>query len=210
MKSIAICLSGLWLLAGCSGIQGSGVVRSETRDVSGFDGIALVGSGQATIRVADEESVIVEAEDNLLPHLRTRVEGTRLVLDADRNISPTRPIVYRITMKRLDHLSISGSGDIEATGIRGDELVVSISGSGDMKVEGEVRDARFRISGSGLIDAERLSSERATATISGSGDMTIGPARAINAHVSGAGSVRYKGSPSVTSQISGAGSISPM
>jgi len=91
----------LFLVVGaCSivGERGSGTMATETRDVSGFDEIDLGGSGRVLIAVTGTESLTIEAEDNILPLLTTEVRNGRLELGAKQSISPTREIVYTITV----------------------------------------------------------------------------------------------------------------
>src|SRR5215212_8679511 len=72
--------SSLALVAGCGGVRGSGVMASETRSVSGFSEVALSGTGDVRIAQSGQESLTIEAEDNLLPLLETFVEDGRLTL----------------------------------------------------------------------------------------------------------------------------------
>ncbi len=57
---------GTMRIAGVSGINGSGKVVEEERQASHFTGVALGGTGDLTIEVGEEESLRIEAEDNLL------------------------------------------------------------------------------------------------------------------------------------------------
>src|SRR5579871_539987 len=83
-------------LSGDRRVTGSGVVRSETRQVSGFDTVTLDGVGKVVITQNGHETLTVRAEDNLLPLLRTRVvNGTlRLGTAPGVNLRPTKPIEF--------------------------------------------------------------------------------------------------------------------
>ena len=54
-------------------VRGSGNVIDETREVSGFDFVSISNSGQATISVGDTESLVITAEDNILPLIQSNV-----------------------------------------------------------------------------------------------------------------------------------------
>ena len=58
---------------GANAVVGSGKVVSETREVSGFTSVSVSGSGQAQITVGDSDSLVIEAEDNILPLIETSV-----------------------------------------------------------------------------------------------------------------------------------------
>jgi hypothetical protein len=190
------------------GVEGSGNVITETRDVSGFSQIVVGGSGVVRVEVTATESVSIEAEDNIMPLLETNVTNGRLVLDATRSISPTVDIVYTITAATLEGLEVSGSAAIDAAGIDTTDFSVDISGSGDVVAAGSLDGLlSLAISGSGVFDGESLSSPEGSVDISGSGDAVVNVTETLDVSVSGSGNVEYLGSPAVNEDISGSGSV---
>src|SRR4051812_33263442 len=134
-----------WVV-GCAGggppVRGSGVVASESRNASGFSEVWLSGSGEVAVEQTGADSVTVEAEDNLLPLLETRVEGRRLPLGSKPNVNPQppRPIRYHITVKNLTALGVSGSGKFRVEGVDTPRLTADISGSGSATLSGKADD----------------------------------------------------------------------
>jgi hypothetical protein len=191
-------------------IEGSGNVESESRDVSGFDEVELRGVGNLSIRQTGSESLSVEAEDNVLPKITTKVVNGRLILspEPDTSIQTTEPINYELTVKDLRALKVSGSGDVEARGIGTDNLGIDIGGSGDVKISGRADSQEVSISGSGDYRAKDLQSKEAKVDVSGSGSAIVNASKALEAKVSGAGSVEYVGDPTVEEDVSGAGRVS--
>ena len=61
-------------------VVGSGYVISESRRVRGVDGVSLSGVGRLVIRQGRSESLVVIAEDNIIPLIRSEVVGGRLLL----------------------------------------------------------------------------------------------------------------------------------
>lgn len=98
-------------------VTGSGQVARETRPVSGFTGVELQTVGDVTITIGEVESVVVEADDNLLPLLKTEVAGNRLLISmpANTKISTGNPIRFAITMKALENASIRKSKENRCT-----------------------------------------------------------------------------------------------
>ena len=212
LASVAVAGIALLLTAGCgfTGVRGSGVVKTERRDVAGFTEVWIAGSGDADIRQGEADSLTVEAEENLLPLLESRLDGKRLTLGTrpDVNLSPTRPILYHLTVKQLTAVGISGSGSIVAEGIDTPRLSASISGSGSARFEGRASELKLDISGSGSFDAAALRSAAVRVDISGSGSATVNAAATLSAHVSGSGSVQYLGAaPQIDTHVSGSGSV---
>jgi len=211
--------------------RGSGTVVSESRNLHGFNAIVIAGVGTARVTQTGAESVVVEAEENLVPLITTTVENGRLRigLKSGVSISPTRPIVYTITVAKLESADISGSGAIEAGDIKADRFTARISGSGNLaighvaatqftcevsgsgnvRVAGQADDVDLGISGSGSIRAADLQCRAADVTISGSGSAAVHTTERLTGSISGSGSLQYRGKPSaVETRVSGSGSVS--
>jgi hypothetical protein len=172
--------------------------------------VELRGVGNLSIRQTGSESLSVEAEDNVLPKITTKVVNGRLILspEPDTSIQTTEPINYELTVKDLRALKVSGSGDVEARGIGTDNLGIDIGGSGDVKISGRADSQEVSISGSGDYRAKDLQSKEAKVDVSGSGSAIVNASKALEAKVSGAGSVEYVGDPTVEEDVSGAGRVS--
>jgi len=210
------------------GVRGSGDVISESRSVSGFTQVMFKGSGRVSVEVTGEESLTIEAEENLMPLLTSEVENGVLVLGSNEAISPTQDIVYTITVDRLDGVTIQGSGELSAPDVETSafeaiasgsgelflpnlttqELVVRISGSGDAQVSGSASHLELDVSGSGSYLGQDLVAMTANVDNSGSGDATVNVRDNLKATLSGSGSIIYFGEPaSVDSSVSGSGEI---
>jgi hypothetical protein len=167
---------------------------SETRDLRGFTAITVAGVGTARIEQSGTDSLVVDADDNLLPLITTRVEDGRLRigLAPGASVSPTRPIVYRITVARLDGAEVSGSGAIETAGtLRSDHFTARISGSGSMMIATlEAQRVASEIHGSGDLAIDRVAATQLTCDVSGSGNIRLaGRADEAHLHISGSGDV---------------------
>jgi putative autotransporter adhesin-like protein len=213
-------------------LRGSGTLISETRNVSDFDRVEIHDGGNLYLVQGDSEALEIEAEDNIMPYLTSRVVNNTLILEFDdsarRSFMTTRPINYYLTMKDIRGIAISGGGDIEAreistsdldTNISGggnldidnleaDRLEAHISGGGDIRIKnGVVEEQDVHVSGGGKYDAPDLQSQLVTASVSGGGDLIVWAEESLNVNVSGGGSVYYYGSPTVNSSISGGGDV---
>ncbi|MBI4316431.1 MAG: DUF2807 domain-containing protein [Chloroflexi bacterium] len=217
------------------GVPGSGHVITQTRPVSNFDAVSFASFGDLTITQGDTESLTVEAEDNVLPEIRTEVQGNTLRIDyAETNgwarVRPTQPIRFTLTVKNLAELDFSGAGNIVATDLKAAQLKVKLSGAGSLKLDGlAADDVSYRLSGAGSVyasgKAARLEitlsgvgsyrgadfqSETADVTISGAGSATVWATKQLDAQISGLGSVQYYGRPAVSKNVTGLGSVEPL
>jgi hypothetical protein len=193
-------------------VQGSGKVVSEPRAVSGFSAISLQGSGDVDVAFGDSESAVVEADDNIVPLIETSVQNGRLVISTKNytNYRTNNPVHIHVTMKALDEIRLSGSGNINVPDLSGDSLLVSLPGSGNITVDGTANNVDATVSGSGNVDCSGLKAKSASAKISGSGNIQVYASSSLDASISGSGTIQYSGSPaSVTKNVSGSGNIIP-
>jgi hypothetical protein len=205
---------GLMVLLGLSAcaerrVVGSGVIATESREVQGFHEVSLSGVGALTIEHGDQESLIIEGEDNILAIIETKVVGNRLTIGFNRpaTVIPTKPLRYRLTVINLNGIDLSGAGSIVAYGIKTDRLEVTISGAGSLTIAGEADHQDVLLSGLGGYNAEGLITYTALVEVSGAGTAKVQVAEHLEVNVSGAGSVQYIGNPTVESNVSGLGSV---
>lgn len=212
-KCSALVLALAFASAGCDmidGTSGSGNVVSESRAVKDFTGVQLGGSGKLIIEQSDVESLTITADDNLLKYLTAEVRDHKLILGTKdlHIISPTAGVTYKLLVKKLNSIGISGGAEVQAKGLSTDSFTVGVSGAGDITVTGETEDQTISISGAGQYHAEGFKSKKAAVHISGIGSALLAVSETLDVHVSGAGEVEYIGDPVVTESISGAGSVS--
>lgn len=208
--------------------QGSGNVVKETRPVSGFDRVSLSGIGDVVLTQGDEESLEIEAEDNVIANIKTEVRDRTLYISYERkSLLPTKPIRFLLSMRevrgleslgvsnlrsdRIDtdqlDITISGTGNIDILRLTADRVSTIISGAGNFEAEGTVDDQKVTLSGAGNYNGEDLQSSSGTVTITGLGKVTIWATEELDVTISGTGGVDYYGSPNIRENISGIGNL---
>ena len=202
------------VLSGCgapNAVRGSGVLATESRDLRGFSAVELSGVGTVRLAQTGSESVTIEAEDNLLPLLSTTVEdgALRIFTTGDANLRPTRPIVFHVTADQIERVRVSGSGNVEAQGLKAPtSFTAHVSGSGNVRAESvEAERITARVSGSGGIQIERLAARMLRCDVSGSGGARFaGRADEVDLGVFGSGSLDAAGLACRAADVSVAGS----
>jgi hypothetical protein len=200
-------------MVGTSTVRGSGNAASETRNLRGFSSIVLKGSADVDVTVAEEPGpVVVEAEDNIIPLIETRVQFGRLIISTrpNTNIAATRPVRIGVTMKALDSIRLEGSGNIQASDLNGTALEIDLPGSGNITVTGTVDKVKVTMRGSGQIICSGLRAKAATVNLPGSGNVTVYASESLDATLKGSGNIQYSGNPAtVRRSITGSGNIGP-
>lgn len=194
-------------------IHGSGEAVSETRAVSDFNQVTLAGIGEVIITQGETEALTIEAEDNILPYLETTVRNGVLTIGIKQDawgmiFSPTRPIKFYLSVKNVEALTISGSGDIRAEQLDAGRLALDLSGSGKIELgDVQAESLTSSLSGSGDLQIAALAATTVNATLSGSGNYALGgEVEEVNVTISGSGSYRADDLQSQTAQVTVSGS----
>lgn len=213
-------------------VPGSGKIVTQTRDVSGFLAVDISYPADVTIIQGQTESVTIEADDNVLPQLRTRLDMGTLHIENGESVwsarvNPSRPVKITINVKDLHSLNFSSAGTIHVSNLQTDDLSMNLSGAGtitfdnvnlrslgcnlsgvgSVKVGGVADNLKLNISGLGSFDGVDLFNKSANVHVSGAGSATVHPKNELIADVSGTGSINYYGNPSVSKNVSGLGSV---
>jgi hypothetical protein len=188
-------------------VRGSGTIVGEERSVTGFDEISVEGSGEVIVDVGGTESLIIEADDNLLPLIRSDVRGSTLVLDIDGSVSPSREIVYTVEAIDFEGVSIAGSVDVVAPNVDCASFRASVAGSGTFDLGGSCDALDVSIAGSATVDAADLTVASAGVDIAGSGSVVVNAVDQLRVSISGTGVVEYVGDPATDFDIVGAGDV---
>lgn len=193
-----------------SAVEGDGIAARDQRQVAAHGELEVSGSMQVEVRVGPAPSLLVEADGNLLPHIRTEASGNTLKIANERSLRSKTPVRIVYTTPRLTEVRASGSGQVVVSGLDGAPLAVRKSGSGQVRLAGRVDSLQARVSGSGVLDAGELRSASADLSLAGSGRMNIGEIRGDYARVSVAGSgVLQAGGVvrSLNARVAGSGSV---
>ncbi len=213
-------------------VEGNGNVKKETRDAGSFTAVNSSGSWDVMIAYGTDQSIQLEADENLLPYIETKVENGTLQIKSKKNanLRHKNKITIYVTLSRLTGIGLSGSGDIIGNGkftndgsttfrLSGSgnikmsvhklkDVEVSISGSGNIHLSGNAEMVNAKISGSGNADCANLVSNDATASVSGSGNIKVQVNKRLDASISGSGNVYYNGSATdVQKRVAGSGRV---
>lgn len=192
------------------GVHGSGNVASDKRDITGFRAVDVGGVFQVEITAQKEFSVEVEADDNLLPLIKTEVDDGVLKIETERKLSPSNPIRIRISAPDIDNLDVSGVANVTLNDLKNTGLSVDSSGASKIKITGETAKLTVDVSGATKVDAEDLTAETASVEASGASHVSVNVTGRLRTDASGASKIVYTGTPAnVEKKTSGASSVSP-
>lgn len=223
----------LFVAAGCvvniqDTVTGDGKVVSETRDVPEFTGIK-VGSGiDVFLTQGENQSVVVESDQNLQEWIRTEVKGTDLHIYTDKNIRLARTKRIDITCRMLDNIDVSSAGDVTGLNrfkadkldidmssagnldfeVEAHEIIISISSAGNAILKGKTDTLRADLSSAGDLNAFDLEAKYGDISVSSAGSARVFVTEEASFRSNSAGDIDYRGEPRVKEiHTSSAGSV---
>jgi len=192
-------------------IVGSGKIVSEQRTVPEFSGILVNGSAEVVITQEPNQSLRVEADDNIIGRVKTRIQAGNLVVELEPGSYHHTTVRIHASMRAIHFLECAGAADFSVTGpIATDVIECRISGAGHYELHGTADEQTIAISGAGEVHNFGLTTRNSTVTISGTGNVEVHASDRLDASISGTGSIAYAGNPRTVHQsIQGIGNIEP-
>jgi hypothetical protein len=197
-----------------SGSAGGGSLAGKpaTSEVqlAGTTKIELAAPGNLIIELGEPELLRIDATPRALGQLTTEVEGDRLVIRARGRIHDKPK--FHVTVKRLEGLTLAGSGDVIAPDLKGEEVTVAVAGSGDL-VAGrlEAKRVMLRLAASGDAKLAGIRAGSLDVTSVGSGNLQIGDGEVEEQRIMLAGSGDYEArklrSARAAATINGSGEV---
>jgi len=169
--------------------DGNHHVMTETRQLVPFT--KVINEGEFNVIIVEDSitEAIVEAESNLIPYIRTIVNGNTLIIDTRENINSNLPINIYIKTPEVNSIKLSGSGTITADSLVGDNVEIAISGSGNINASVNAGLVDILTSGSGDMWLNVVS-QFTYAKISGSGNINVdGNTKDGDFNISGSGNI---------------------
>lgn len=194
-----------------------------------FTSISLTGGDDVKVRQGTRFQISARGAERDLEQLVLRLESGKLLIGRKSGAAiKGDKIKIDIVMPALSGISVTGSGDLDAEMVSGDDIAISVTGSGDAKVDrltasraslhvsgsgdlevkgGRIEKGDYRLTGSGDLDADALSAANLVIEAKGSGDVEAMASGGAEVRSSGSGDVKVKGGATCSVTQSGSGQI---
>jgi hypothetical protein len=191
-------------------VPGSGILATESRDVSGFSRVTLAGVGHLIIEHGAVEALEISADDNILPLFTAEVYGDELVIGTvGKTFSSAHKPVFRLTVAELDALSVTGAAAAEVRGLDTQRFAIRIDGAAAVTAAGRADEQDVFISGVASYDARALDARAVHLDVSGVCGVMVRAREILDGWVGGQSTVEYLGSPTVNVNVTEGGAVSP-
>lgn len=177
------------LLAACLwfGAELWAVQKREKRDIgSEFSGIELATHGTLKVKTGDRVELFVEADEEILQRITTRIEGDTLVIDRKSRSSSWLHQLFgfnresrmhfflTVRPEQIDRLLASSHGDIEIPELTGKHIRVELSSHGEVTID-DIKGTKvdIELSSHGDLEVGRLEADSLFCTMTSHGLVRI-------------------------------------
>ncbi len=216
-------------LGACTFTSGSGDIVTSTRNTGSFTGLSVSGGFDVEVRTGSPYKVVVEADDNLIEDVETRVEAGRLKIKMNEHTKARNAhLKVFVTAPAITDLQSSASADITVIGDLSADRTIHVrassgssitadldapavqaeaSSGSDIDLAGRTKNFDGDCSSGASIDAGDLLSENTRAEASSGASLQVHASVQLDAKASSGGTVKYRGAAAVVKKESSGGNI---
>lgn len=189
-------------------VKGNNNAIEQIRQIADFNTITVEGPFDVRISCDEGHGLRISGDENILPHIDTKVDNRNLTINANKSICTSNPIRIAIGVPALEKLRASGACDILVSGMKNGMFGIHVSGASDVTVKGETDLLTADVRGTGSLSAGNLIAKSAEINLTGAGDVAVHVREHFEASVAGAGDIVCHGAPKIVKKkISGCGDI---
>jgi hypothetical protein len=178
-----------------SGVEGSGIVSKKAYNFSGFSKISIATGINAMVTIGKEESITVEADDNLLELIEVKVSGDELSVSLKKNVSNYKQLNVYITAKEIDGLTASSAANISVDSlIRTEKLVCRASSAAKINFSAKADQIEANTSSSGQINMDNLVAQTARFETSSGASISVTKGTTIDLFANASSGSRFSAS----------------
>ncbi|NER88378.1 head GIN domain-containing protein [Moorena sp. SIO3A2] len=189
-------------------VQGSSVLKTESRKLSPFTGIDVSGSYDIEIVIQPTTNLEISGDDNILPLIITEVRDNTLFIYPEKSISPKTLLTIKASSQNIEQLSSHGANYVKIYNVNNQRLEIEKNGSGKTELYGNTKELYLKVYGAVDVNGKNLSSTKAKVDLFGASQVDVYATEKLTANVFGLGNINYYGNPkNVIRNILGLGSI---
>ncbi|MEL6918813.1 MAG: head GIN domain-containing protein [Bacteroidota bacterium] len=209
------------------GKKGNGVVAQETREVTEDFTVVSASEGlDVYVTQADEFSIEVEADENIIDLIGTDIKNGKLRIHAIENIGRATKKIY-VSLPEVTALESSSGSDLIVKNVietdkitldassgsdlqvelTADEVNADSSSGADIKISGEANVLHADASSGSDIKARDLLVKTCTADASSGADISVNVSESLTADASSGADISYSGEATVQKKKSASGSV---
>jgi len=228
MQKLVILFTAVLFLSACRYKTGSGNIVTEVRETGSFTGVSVSGGFEVELRQSGNEEVVVEADDNIIKYINTKVGKGELVINLDDLNVHDAHLKVLISAPSINSIKVSAGSDFLVkdelksgekirlkassgshikSAVDAPEVEADASSAGEISISGRTRDFNAETSSGASILAKELLSENTVVQASSGSTAKVHASVKLEAKASSGASITYRGAASVQKSTSSGGAV---
>ena len=229
MKQLFFLSVAIIVFSSCHFVTGSGNIITQTRSVGNFKRINASSGFEVELKQGPVTEVVIEADDNVIKHLSTEVDGDILKISIENHYSLSNVhLKAYVTTPEITGVKASSGSSVYVKGILQNEGKLSFNASSAGRIEteldapdveasassgatirltGKARNLDADISSGSSLKSGDLKTENVVIKASSGATATVNASFNINAKASSGAGINYFGEANVQRSVSSGGSV---
>lgn len=206
-------LTAVVAIAGITGacsfraVQGTGPVKTETRNASAFTKLESSFGIVVDLTVGAAPAITVEAPENLLPIISTEIGGDTLRIKGTMDFVAPGPVTVHVATPDLESVKLFGGSIVNAQALALDTLGLDVSGGAAFNASGSAATVAINGSGGAQIDLDQLKAGLVTLELSGGAQASVNATDSVIGDISAGAHATVVGPAQVSVDTSAGGSV---
>ena len=118
----------------------SNILTSETRTIPNTDAITIASIFKVEVFLGcEQQTVIVNAEEHLMPHITTETVDGHLFISSSGNIITTNEILIKIYVSNVSEINVGGTAHVDIYKVDSKNISLITSGCSVVRVFGKTQ-----------------------------------------------------------------------
>jgi hypothetical protein len=196
---VAIAAMSIWAI-GCITelglIKGSGNITTEHSPARDFKGINARDAVELVVTIANDYSVDIEADDNILPYIQTTIDSDRILkIGMENGHYSNTTIRVKISMPVLEVLNLHDAVRAEVSGVNASSLYIKLSDASKLRITGSAQKIICKVRNAAFLDAEKLHADEVNIRSADASHCKVYADSSIHIKSSDASRVAFFGNP---------------
>lgn len=205
---------GLFLLAiaslaplGCkekkasSLLAGSGIQKTKEVELPPFSRLSVNGKMLVFVTLGGHGSMEVKGDDNLIGHVRARLENGVMTIDTDVPVRGKMPLELRLGAAKLESVSVSGVTEARIEGLAAQDFVAKAAGVSKVFAEGTADTLTLTGKDVGEFDFTKVVARSAKIHLVKAATARVGHLENLDIRMQDACRLFYEGEPNITKDV---------
>lgn len=202
-------------------IRGNGQIKTETRELSGFNKIIAQGQFNLILTQGEKEGIQLETDENVIEFFQTRIDSQTLYITMIADIKKSEKLNVYVSIKELTNIIILNEISLKTNNvIHFDELYIFSGGLSNIDIElfaatlnlqltdgtyanlkGYTENLIIKTHDETELNAFNLQSDNCNVTSTGLTDVKIWVEKELEMLVTGGSNIFYVGNPKMKNRI---------